>query len=106
NGESDRPEQVEKKAFEYIESIEEHGIDEERFKEIRNGLYGALILETEQAYGMVNRLVGNAMNGAETFDSLEALQQITVEDLLARAREMFDRKRCCMSVIKPIKEDA
>ncbi len=105
NGESDQPELVEKKAFAHIDALDEQGIDVERFKEIRNGLYGALILETEQAYGMVNRLIGNALNGAETFDAIEALQQITADDLIARARQMFDRERCCMSVIKPIKEE-
>jgi len=105
NGESDQPKLVEQKAFEYIDALYERGVDEERFKEIRNGLYGALILETEQAYGMVNRLIGNALNGAVTFDAIEALQQITVEDLIARSRQMFDRTRCCMSVINPIEEE-
>ncbi len=105
NGESDRPETVREKAFEYIDALAAGGMDEERFKEIRNGLYGSLVLETEQAYGMANRLVGNALNGAETFDAIEALQKITPRDLVRRAEEIFAKDRCCLSVINPLKED-
>ncbi len=104
SGESDDPEAVEKHAFKCIEELYEKGVDEGRFKEIRNGLFGSLVIETDRAYSMVNRLVGNHLNGANTLDSIEALQQITVDDLLERAKEMFSNDCSCMSVINPQKE--
>ena len=73
--------------------------------EIRNGLYGSLVMETDQVYPMVNRIVSNFLNGAETFDSLDALLKITTEDLLRRAKSMFASERSCLSVIKPLKEE-
>ena len=103
NGESDHPKEVEKSAFQHIEALKEQGVDEERFLEIRNGLYGALVMETDQAYPMVNRLVGNYMNGAEAFDAIDALLQITADDLMRRAAAMFAPERSCLSVIMPLK---
>ncbi len=105
NGESDDPKAVEEQAFRHIDTLFEKGVEEERFKEIRNGLYGALVVETDHAYGMVNRFIGNHLNGAVTLDSIAALQMITASDLVERAKEMFSRERSCLSVIKPLKED-
>ena len=87
------------------EALKKEGIDEKRFKEIRNALYGALVMETDHAYTMVNRMVGNHLNGAVTLDSVKALQMITAEDLVKRAVEIFDRERSCLSVINPAKEE-
>ncbi len=105
NGESGEPEAVRSRAFESVEKLIKDGVDEVRFKEIRNGLYGSLVMETDQSYSMVNRFVGNHLNGANTLDAIEALQQITACDLQQRANQMFDRRRCCLSVINPMKED-
>lgn len=105
NGESDDPKAVERAAFKHITLLKEQGIEEERFREIRNGLYGALVMETDHAYSMANRMVGNYLNGAETFDAIEALQKITAADLLARAQKMFAEERSCLSVITPLKEE-
>ncbi len=105
NGESDQPEKVRTCAFKYIKALQETGIDEERFIAIRNGLYGSLIVDTEQSYGVVNRMVGNFMNGAETFDAIDAIHTITKEDLLARAEKTFAEERSCLSVIYPMKEE-
>ena len=105
NGESDFPREVEQTAWKYIELLKEQGVDDERFMEIRNGLYGALIIETEQSYGMVNRLVGNNLNGTETFYAIDALQKITPQDILNRAEKIFSSQRSCLSVIKPLREN-
>ncbi len=105
NGESNEPKKVEECAFAHIALLMEKGIDKDRFRAIRNGLYGSIIMDAEQSYGMANRLVGNNLNGAETFDAIDALQQITVEDLLERAKKMFAKERSCLSVIQPIKEE-
>lgn len=102
NGESDDPKAVEQCAFKHIALLKEQGIDEQRFKEIRNGLYGALVMETDRAYSMANRMVSNYLNGAETFDAIEALQRITPKDLQDRAAKMFAEDRSCLSVIKPL----
>ncbi|MBQ8894023.1 MAG: insulinase family protein [Clostridia bacterium] len=105
NGESDDPKKVERCAFEHISELKRSGIDEERFREIRNGLYGSLVMETDQAYSMANRMVGNYLNGAETFDAIEVLHEITTEDLQKRAEKMFAEERSCLSVIYPLKEE-
>ncbi|MBQ7935887.1 MAG: insulinase family protein [Clostridia bacterium] len=102
NGESGDPKAVERCAFKHIASLKEEGVEEARFKEIRNGLYGALVVETDQAYSMVNRMVGNHLNGANTLDSIEALQTITAEDLCRRAELLFAEERSCLSVINPL----
>ena len=105
SGESDKPKVVADRAYSRIKDVIRNGIDEEQFKGIRNGLYGALIKDSEDAYRVANRLVGNALNGTETFDAVEALRAITVEDLTARLTAMFAEERSCLSVINPIKEE-
>ena len=105
NGESDDPRAVERHAFKHITALLEDGVEEDRFKEIRNGLYGALVVETDHAYGMVNRFIGNHLNGATTFDAIDALQKIQPEDLCRRAAELFFEERSCLSVISPLKEE-
>ncbi len=104
NGESDEPRAVERCAFKHIAQMREQGVDEERFRAIRNGLYGSLVMETDHAYSMANRLMGNYLNGAETFDAIDALQTISPEDLLSRAEKMFAEERSCLSVINPKEE--
>ncbi len=106
NGESDDPKAVEETAFRYIEQLKTEGVEEKRFRAIRNGLYGALVMETDQAYTMANRMVANYLNGAETFDAIDALQKITPEDLVLRAQRIFDKERSCLSVINPKEEEA
>lgn len=105
NGESDDPRGVESAAWKHIDNIRNDGIEEGRFLEIRNGLYGSLVMETEQSYGMVNRLIGNCLNGTETFYAIDALKEITIEDLIKRAELFFAKDRSCLSVINPIKEE-
>lgn len=105
NGESEEPKAVEEAAFRFIRQLKTDGVEEKRFRAIRNGLYGALVMETDQAYSMANRMVGNYLNGAETFDAIEALQKITPEDLVQRAEKIFDEKRSCLSVINPKEEE-
>ncbi len=104
NGESDYPRDVETAAWKHIENIAKDGIDNERFLEIRNGLYGALVMDTEQSYGMVNRLIGNYLNGTEAFYGIDVLKNITADDILKRAECLFDKERSCLSVIHPTKE--
>ncbi len=104
SGESDDPKAVEAYALEQLKELQKQGIDEDRFKEIRNGLYGSIIIETDQAYPMVNRIVGSYLNRQESLDALEALLQITPDDLLRRADKMFKENARCLSVIKPMKE--
>ncbi len=102
NGETDEPQKVRESAFRYIDQFLAEGVDEERFLEIRNGLYGSIVMEMDHAYPMVNRIVGNFMNGSEAMELIEALMAIKSEDLLARAKELFAPDRACMSVILPI----
>lgn len=106
NGESDDPKAIGEKALEHIDRLKHQGIDEARFLEIRNGLYGALVMETDHAYPMANRLVGNFMNGAETFDAIEALLSLKPQDLEKRAETLFAPERMSLSVIKPLKEES
>ena len=106
SGESDSPETVKQAAFDHISRLKEEGIDRERFCEIRNGIYGSLVLETDHAYSMANRMVGNFLNKTETFYAIEVLQQINEEDLLNRAEKMFIDTQSCLAVIKPIKEES
>lgn len=105
NGETSDPKSVEKKAFECIDRARLEGINEDRFKEIRNGLYGSLVMETDHAYSMANRLVGNYLNGCETFSAIEVLHEITPDDLKARMEKMFSPECACLSVINPIREE-
>ena len=104
NGESDAPRDVEAAAWKHIDEIKKVGIDSERFLEIRNGLYGALVMDTEQSYGMVNRIIGNYLNGTEASYAIDALKDITADDILKRAECLFAKERSCLSVIHPIKE--
>lgn len=105
SGESDQPKAVEEAAFCYIDQLLNEGVDEARFLEIRNGLYGALVMETDHAYPMVNRIVGSFMNGSEAIEMIDALMEIKAEDLVERAKKMFCKERACMSVIKPVEEE-
>lgn len=104
NGESDEPEEVRNCAFRHIENFLKEGVDEERFLEIRNGLYGSIVMELDHAYPMVNRIVGNFMNGSEAIQLIDALMELKSSDLVERAKKLFARERSCMSVINPLKE--
>ena len=102
NGESDDPKAVWESAFAHIEEFLKKGVDEERFLEIRNGLYGSIVTEMDHAYPIVNRIVGSFMNGSEAIELADALMALKSEDLVERAKKMFARERSCMSVIRPV----
>ena len=104
SGESNDPRAVEEAVSAQVEQFLRDGVDHERFVEIRNGLYGSLMAETDQAFSMVNRMAGNYLNQSEMIDAFEALLKITDEDLLKRAKEIFRKECSCLSVILPVKE--
>ncbi|MBQ8605264.1 MAG: insulinase family protein [Clostridia bacterium] len=99
-GESDEPEKVLDSIKTTVSEFLEKGIDEQRFLQVRNALYGSLIMSCDNVSKIVNSLVSSEFSKREPFDKASAIKEITPYDIMARAKKLFDPLDIAMSVIK------
>lgn len=99
-GESEYPEKVLEAIKETISEFFQKGISKQSFLQVRNSLYGKMIMSCDNVSAVVNSLVSSEFSKREPFDKATALKQITADDIMARAKKLFDPLDIAMSVIK------
>lgn len=99
-GESDKPEKVLDAIKQTIKKFFETDFDNDRFLQVRNALYGSIIMSCDNVSKIVNSLVSSEFSKREPFDKAAAIKQVTAEDIIARANKLFDPLDIAMSVIK------
>jgi predicted Zn-dependent peptidase len=99
-GESDTPEKVFDAVKNAVKDFLKNGVSKEHFLQVRNALYGSLIMSLDNVSKIVNSLVSNEFSKREPFDKAAMLKEVTPEDLMSRAKKLFDSLDIAMSVIK------
>lgn len=100
DGESKDPEKVKEAILSELKGIAENGADSDLFSDALRKLYGWEIRRFNDVEETVNGFIDCAMNGCEPYDVLEALKNMTVDDITDRARSL-DLSLCAISVVKP-----
>lgn len=99
-GESDQPEKVLDAIKEEISLLFKNGIDENRFLQVRNTVYGNIVAALDNVSSIVRDLTNSWFSCAEPFAHATVLKSITPDDIMARAQKLFKDPDIAMSVIK------
>ena len=99
-GECDNPDAVLTEVKAEIASLLKNGISDELFLQIRNLAYGNIIASLDNVSSVVRNLTNAYFTNSEPYDAATALKEITANDILTRAKELFCPLDIAMSVIK------
>ncbi|MBQ8961362.1 MAG: insulinase family protein [Ruminococcus sp.] len=98
--ESDHPEEVRSAVLGEIERWRTEGIDEKAFQRIKKSTYGSLIRELNNVDAVANIMLNAHMEGISPYDTIDALSELTSEDVLRFALEELREDRSVLSIIE------
>ena len=98
-GQSKDPEKVKEELLEEIEK-QKQNIDEEHFNRIKKKVYGDYVVEYNDISDISRMLLSDYFKGINSFDYIEQFQTVTLEYTKQILQEVFDEKKCIMSVVK------
>lgn len=98
-GQSKNPEKVHEELLKEIEKQKEN-IDEEQFERIKKKVYGDYVVEYNNIADISRMLLSDYFKGIQSFDYIEQFQTVTLEYTKQILQEIFDEKKCIMSIVK------
>ena len=104
-GESDEPERVKEMLLDEIDRLRAEGVDEELFRLNKNRMYGELIQDLEQIEDTAGALANSFLHGYTVYDELQALANLTKQDVDDALQTMLSRERCATVLIHPTEVD-
>ena len=105
SGDSEDPVAIREAILARAAELAETGIPEEEFLRMKRSALGRRIKELDSFDSVCFRLCAYHFSGFDYFRFPELYEQITAGDVLDFLRENIRPERCCLSVIKPVKED-
>ncbi len=102
DGESSNPKEVGQKILEEIEKIKKNGADALLFQDLKRKLYGKKIRAYSDAEGSVDEMIACVMDDFEPFESLDALENVSLDDIKSFANRLT-AENFALSVILPAK---
>lgn len=101
-GESREPKKVAELICDEIRRCAREGFDKSRFEVIRRAYYGSLIRSLSSTDAMATALVNTGLRKCGTaFDTIEAVADITLEEVHAFLNERLDPDNCTLCVVMP-----
>lgn len=101
-GESDKPDEVLERMFEYADFMRKHGIPKEDFERSKRVLYAGFLREFDSTEDIANNMVDFLFDGVNMFDYPDIINSITYDDVSELLRISFERDRTALSVVSPI----
>ncbi len=101
SGESHDPELVSEKIRNYISRLKKDGIDPVDFERSRRKLYGRMVMEYNDVENIADALVISDFRGEGLFDEITVCAGLTLEQVNARLKAMFDEDSYSLSVVSP-----
>ncbi|MCD7727967.1 MAG: insulinase family protein [Ruminococcus sp.] len=100
-GESSDPLEVQRRIYKEIERYKAEGFDEEKFKIIKNSMYGSMIKNLENVESCASTMLSAYILGdLSAFAPIETLSQVTLEDLQNDLDKLFNIDSSAISVVK------
>jgi len=99
SGQSKNPEKIQKELLKEIEKQKEN-FDQEHFERIKKKVYGDYVVEYNDISDMSRMLLSDYFKGIQSFDYIEQFQTVTLEYTKQILEEVFDEKRCILSIVK------
>ena len=98
-GESEDPQAVCDAYRQEIERLKRDGIDEQRFEEARNAVYGRMISQTDNVENCGDLLIDAFLCERDPFSVLDEVAVLDIQSVYARLQTDFDEQACALSVI-------
>ena len=99
-GESRQPQEVQKQLLAELDRYPQ-GISEEAFRRGKRLIYGRQIQGFNSVENTASAMINAAFSDVGLFDSIQLLEQLTLEEVNARLPEIFRPDRCALSIIDP-----
>lgn len=99
SGQSKDPAKVKEELLSEIKKQKE-SFDEKYFSRIKKKVYGDYVVEYNNISDIAKMLLSDYFKGIESFDYIEQYYSVTLEYAKQILEEVFDEKKCIMSVIK------
>ena len=101
-GESDTPEVIEERLWEFLNRVKREGIDPEEFERCRRALYADEIRNYDSTEDVATELLTFVFDGVELFEYPAVIESLTLNELTPLLDEMLDRSAFCLSVVRPL----
>lgn len=105
SAETTQPELVSSLILNEIEKLRKSGVDEELFNLCKNSMYGSLIQDLESVEDMASGMASTFFKGHTLYDEIEALANVTKQDVDSALQYMCLEKNSVQVIIRPVKED-
>lgn len=99
SGESASPEIIRDSIIAEVERIKAEGISEKDFQRIKKSAYGMAVRELNNVEIVANLMINSHMDGAGPYDSIEALSEMTSQDVLEFITNEMDADKLVLSVV-------
>ena len=99
-GQSDNPEIVYKKIKDQIKKIKENGLKQEQITRIKKKIYGEYVKQYDSVEDIAKMFLADEFKGINSFDYLDKIEQINVENLNEVLKSVFKEEKMVISIVK------
>ena len=101
-GESADPKRVKDMIADEIARLQQEGLDAAAVEAVRRGAYGRLVAGLDDPSDCGELILSHLVDGVEPLSELNALAEITLDELTEQLHARFDVKACTLSVVNPL----
>ena len=88
-----------------IERLRREGINPDDFERARRSIYGWNISAFNSVESVASALMMFTFKKYELFRYIDAVTELTPDDVMDCLQQLFDPSRCSLSVIRPLPEE-
>ncbi len=101
-GESADPKRVRDLIADEIVRLQREGLNADDVEAVRRGAYGRLVAGLDDPSDCAELILSHIVDGVEPLSELNALAEITIEDLTQQLNQRFNAEACTLSVVNPV----
>lgn len=100
SGESRNPQAASEMIRDAVKDLHKNGISREDFDNAKKVIYGKMIAGFDSKQSIASELINGVFTGREIYQAIDAIAEITLEDVNNRLEYQLDNDNCCLSVVK------
>ena len=100
SGQSNNPEEIQKRIKETVMKFKEQGIEEQHFDRIRKKVYGDYVVEYNSVGDIARMFLADNMKEINSFDYIEEYETVTKQYVEEILKDVFKEENMVLSIIK------
>lgn len=100
SGESRNPKAAAEMIDEAVRKLHKEGISRANFENARKIVYGKIVAGFDHKQSIASELMNGALTGREIFETVDAIANVTADDINERLEKELDPDNSCLSVVK------